>query len=124
MTAFADEVFYKNEYLCGKEAVINTAFNFYSKQATQHIRQQTFGNINEDEEIPYIVKECCCAVAEILFTYNNSNTVSGITSEKVGDMSVSYENTAERITNLNKNIKSCIAMHLSGTGLLYRGAYD
>ena len=122
MTAYADNSYYE-EYLCGKEAVINTAFDFYAKKATQHIRQHTFNNIDEND-IPTCVKECCCAVAEILFTYNNSNTVSGITSEKVGDMSVSYENTAERITNLNKNIKSCIAMHLSGTGLLYRGAYD
>lgn len=120
MTAYADNSYYE-EYLCGKEAVINTAFNFYSKQATQHIRQQTFGNINEDEEIPYIVKECCCAVAELLYNYDNSEVKQGLTSEKVGDISRSYENTSERITTLHKNIKSCIFLYLGDTGLLYRG---
>ena len=120
MTAFADEVFYKNEYLCGKEAVINTAFDFYAKKATQHIRQHTFNNIDEND-IPTCVKECCCAVAELLYNYDNSEVKQGLTSEKVGDISRSYENTSERITTLHKNIKSCIFLYLGDTGLLYRG---
>ena len=120
MTAFADEVFYKNEYLCGKEAVINTAFNFYSKQATQHIRQQTFGNINEDEEIPLCVKMCCCDVAELLYKAEH-NDHSGVTSEKVGDLSVSYESADSQGQALLKNIRSAIYLWLSGTDLLYRG---
>ena len=31
---YADEEYYKNEYLCGKEAVINAAFDFYARSAT------------------------------------------------------------------------------------------
>ena len=91
MTAFADYDFYTKEYLFGKKAVIDTAsFDFYAKKATQYIRQQTFGNINEDTEIPNCVKMCCCDIAELLYNAD-SNEHSTITSEKVGDLSVSYE---------------------------------
>ncbi|MGN1138364.1 MAG: hypothetical protein ACI4RM_02870 [Ruminococcus sp.] len=121
MTAFADFDFYTKEYLCDKKAVIDTAsFDFYAKQATQYIRQQTFGNINEDAEIPNCVKMCCCEIAELLYK-SADNERSGITSEKVGDLSVSYESAESQGQALSKNIKSAIYLWLSGTGLLYRG---
>lgn len=121
MTAFADYNFYTKEYLCGRKAVIDTAsFCFYAKQATQYIRRQTFGNINEDEEIPYCVKMCCCDVAELIYKSNN-NDHSGITSEKVGDLSVSYESAESQGQVLSKNIRSAIYLWLADTDLLYRG---
>lgn len=120
MTAYADYNFYKKEFLCGKKAVIDTAFNFYAKQATGYIRQQTFGNINEEEEIPLCVKMCCCDVAELLYKAEH-NDHSGVTSEKVGDLSVSYESADSQGQALLKNIRSAIYLWLSGTDLLYRG---
>ena len=38
---YADENFYTESYLCGKEAVINTAFDFYARKATAHIKPRT-----------------------------------------------------------------------------------
>lgn len=121
MTAFADYDFYTKEYLFGKKAVIDTAsFDFYANKATQYIRQQTFGNINEDTEIPNCVKMCCCEIAELLYNADK-NGHSTITSEKVGDLSVSYESAESQGQALSKNIKSAIYLWLSGTDLLYRG---
>ena len=62
---YADENFYTESYLCGKEAVINTAFDFYSRKASTVIRTFTGNNIDENN-IPEYVKMCCCEVAESL----------------------------------------------------------
>lgn len=119
MTVYADEKFYKNEYLCGRKAVIDTAFDFYARQATTKIKQYTFDNIDETN-IPDGVKMCCCEVAELL--YKTENTAhGGISSEKVGDQSVSYESTDIQTQNLRKNIKSSVYSWLAESGLLYRG---
>ena len=59
---YADFDFYTSEYLCGKEAVIDTAsFNFYARKATQKIKQYTFDIVPKD--VPQCVKMCCCEVA-------------------------------------------------------------
>ncbi len=123
MTTYADKEFYTNEYLCGKKAVISTAFYFYARRATQEIRRFTGSNI-EESDIPECVKMCCCEIAELLYNYENSGSCSaaqGISSESVGDMSVSYENSEARYKALSGKIKSVVYSWLTGTGLLYRG---
>ena len=65
---YADENFYTESYLCGKEAVINIAFDFYSRKASTVIRTFTGNNIDENN-IPECVKMCCCEVAESFFRY-------------------------------------------------------
>lgn len=123
MTAYADEAFYKDEYLCGKEAVINAAFYFYARRATQEIRRFTGSNV-EESDIPECVKMCCCEVAELLYNAESTESGSaaqGISSESVGDMSVSYESAETRHQALMNNIKSVVYSWLAGTGLLYRG---
>lgn len=120
MTVYADYDCYINEYLCGKEAVIDTAsFDFYARQATQKIKQYTFDNVPEN--IPYSVKMCCCEIAELIFNDEKKSNRTGITSAKVGDESYSYESTESQRQLLSKNIKSAIYSWLSDTGLLYRG---
>ena len=59
---YADEEYYKNEYLCGKEAVINAAFDFYARSATAEIKRFTGRNVDEDN-IPDCVKNCCCELS-------------------------------------------------------------
>ncbi len=121
MTVYADNDFYTSEYLSGKKAVIDTAsFDFYARKATQVIKKYTFGNVDETD-IPECVKLCCCEVAELLFTTYNSSASKGITSEKVGDISVSYEGTDSQGQALSKNIRSVVRSWFADTGLLYRG---
>lgn len=120
MTVYADKEFYKNEYLCGRKAVIDTAFEFYARQATQKIKSYTFDNIDETN-IPDCVRMCCCDVAELIFKFDKSSKHNGISSESVGDQSVSYESTDSQMQTLHKNIKSVVYSWLAETGLMYRG---
>lgn len=120
MTVYADENFYKTKYLCGRKAVIDTAFNFYGRKATQIINNYCGENVDveiaEDK-----IKLCCCELAELLYNNEQSGSQCGILSETVGDMSVSYENTEITKQILQKNIKSVVYSYLADTGLLYRG---
>lgn len=120
MTAFADENFYKYEYLCGRKAVIDTAFNFYARKATQIIKNYCGEDV--DVEIAYYkVKLCCCELAELFYKDEHSGGQNGISSESVGDMSVSYENAESTKQLLQKDIRSVVYSYLADTGLLYRG---
>lgn len=122
MTVFADYEYYIGQYLQGRKATIETAFNYYARKATQEIKQFTLDNVNE-ESIPKCVRLCCCEVAELLYRYDNSGFAGGVTSEKVGDVSRSYESTDSQRQALSKNIRSVVYSWLSGTGFLYRGVY-
>lgn len=103
-------------YLSGREAVINAAsFDFYARKATQLINQQTFGNISE---ITDYITDCCCEVAESFYKQDNDK---GITSEKVGNYSVSK--TVKSGADYNSDRTGIIREYLLDTGLLYKGVY-
>ena len=121
---YADENFYTQSYLCGKEVVITTAFDFYSRKASTVIRTFTGNNIDENN-IPECVRMCCCELAEMLFRYEkllNGNT-TGMTSQHIGDLSVNYESSENLRKSQSDEIRQIIYRRLSGTGLLYRGVY-
>lgn len=119
---YADESYYTNEYLCGKEAVINAAFDFYARAATAEIKQFTGRNVDEGN-IPPCVKNCCCELAETIYTHEKTAAdISGKSSESVGGWSVSYENREQSETIYRNTITDCVYKWLSGTGLLFAGA--
>lgn len=121
MINYADETFYNSNYLCGKQAVITVAFDYYARQATQIIRQYTFDRIDTDN-ITEEVKMCCCDIAELIFNAEQADSKSGgVTSATVGDVSESYESAESRQQLLLQKINTAIKTWLSGTGLLYRG---
>ena len=121
---YADENFYTQSYLCGKEAVITTAFDFYSRKASTVIRTFIGNNIDENN-IPECVRMCCCEIAETLFRYEKllSGNTSGMTSQRIGDLSVNYESAENLRKSQSDEIRQIIYRWLSGTGLLYRGVY-
>lgn len=118
---YADELYYQTEYLCGKKAVIDTAFDFYARAATVEIKRFTGRNIDEGN-IPDCVKNCCCELAELIYTHEKSTVdTSGKTSESVGGWSVSYESREQAKAVYNSAAADCIYKWLSGTGLLFTG---
>ncbi len=120
MTAFADHTFYVQDYLCGRAAVIDSGvFPFYANKATAVIRQFTLGNIGDD--VPACVKSCCCELAELIYSAEHGKAAQGIASEKVGDVSISYENADSLRQALPKQMKSAVYAWLADTGLLRRG---
>ena len=45
---YADETYYKGDYLAGKKAVITAAYTYYFREASRILDAVTFGNIKED----------------------------------------------------------------------------
>lgn len=120
MIPFASEEDYK-EYLSGRKAVITAAFAFYSRQASQIIKQYTFDNIDESD-IPDEVKMCCCELAEMIYRDERSEQKNGgISSESVQGWSRSYEDTESRKSALANAQRDCIYKWLGNSGLLYSG---
>lgn len=111
--------FYKDEYLLGREEVIDVAsFPFYERQARKEIERYTLGKTSEEEEF----KMCICEVAERLFiAEENTATTQGIASEKTGDHSISYVNVTDINVSRANEIKQVVHKWLANTGLLYRG---
>ena len=120
MLIYADEDYYKKEYLQGKAAVITAAFPYYSREASQVIKKYVFDNI-DDEDIPEEVRMCCCEIAELAYKRDQSAQSDGVSSESVQGWSKSYESTESRRNAFDKAVRECIYNWLSSTGLLYRG---
>lgn len=120
MTAYADYSFYENKYLGGKAAVIpQEEFLYYARKAGNCLRRYTFGNIGEN--VPEAVRLCCCELAEAVFFAETSPAARGVSSERVGDIAVTYENGGDRRQGLPAAVKDIIYAWLGDTGLLYRG---
>lgn len=118
---YADEEFYKSEYLAGRKAVITTAFPYYARSATQYIKQFTGRNVDENN-VPECVKMCCCEIAELIYRDERTEAENGgISSESVQGWSQSYESTETRKTALSSAQRACVYKWLSGTGLLFSG---
>lgn len=120
MVIYADENFYKKEYLQGKAAAITAAFPYYFREASQVIKKYVFDNI-DDENPPEEVRMCCCEIAELAYKRDQSAQSDGVSSESVQGWSKSYESTESRRNAFDKAVRECIYKWLSGTGLLYRG---
>ncbi len=117
MENYADFEYYTNTY---KGAVLDTAsFDTYARKATQMIKLHTFNRIKEDN-IPDEAKMCCCELAETIYKHEKENA-GNITSEKVGEYSVSYVDKEKAEAIFQGKCTSIIYNWLATTGLLYRG---
>lgn len=120
MTVYADYNFYTSSYVTEGEPLISSAFfDVYAAKASAYINQYTFGNIGDS--VPAAVKFCCCDLAEVLFKLDYGKQGEGITSEKIGDITVNYASADSQRQALPQTIKSVVYAWLADTGLLYRG---
>lgn len=117
---FTDYSYYLNDYLCGTSALLDEkSCSFWLRKAQQRITQYTHGNIDESA-VPDCVKLCCCELAEYLFKAEKSRPQTGVSSESVGDVSVSYkQEDFSRI--LSRDVREIIYRYLADTGLLFGG---
>lgn len=116
---YADYDFYTAEFLGNK--IPEKDFKYYALRASEELDSRTFGRIGE---ITTDIKKACCGVAEVLYSegISRSNSEKGISSESVGNYSVSYSgSSAENDKTVKKRIKSEIEKYLGNTGLLYGG---
>lgn len=113
-----NHTFYTDKYLSGKEAALDAAsFPYWERKASGVVRKYTFGNINENMDIPEAVQMCVCEVAELL--YKQENTGRGLTSERVGEYSVTYKAQ----TAPEREVEQYLTVNnwLANTGLMYCG---
>lgn len=129
---YADYEYYTGEYLLGRGAELPWGeFLFWEKQARREIDIRTFDRIKTLDEVPEAVKDCVCAVAEILYS---ADKISRAASESgaAGPL-VSYSNDGESGTfatdtgsiytesGKRAEISRLIRKYLGHTGLLYAG---
>lgn len=123
--------YYNDEY---QGRVFKDAFTFDTccMEASRIIGRQTLNKVfNQEYQSLDIVKSCACKVAELVYKdmLINENIINNngkeISSEKVGEYSISYANnsndsrTSEK--SIEKQINSVIQSYLCTTNLLYRG---
>ena len=122
---YADEKYYTEKYLLGRKPVISSGFPFYARQASQVIDQHTFGRLKYVQDVPELVKMCCCELAEEEFRREKQQRDSGgKTAEKIGTYSVSLE---RRVIWLRHHDWACGISSKSGwriPGCVIRGWID
>ncbi len=118
MTNYADYAYYTGTY--GGAVIDAASFDLHARKATQIIKQYTFGNIVETS-LPDEIKMCCCELAEAFLKHDLEKVKGNITSEKVGECSVSYMDKEKAEINFKSECYEIIYRWLAMTGLLYRG---
>lgn len=92
---YADYAYYESGYLLGKApAVPEDVFQYWEKQARAEIDALTFGRLQKNISlVPEGVKDCTCAVAELLYKAN-SISEKALQEGAAGPLS-SYSNDGE-----------------------------
>lgn len=129
---YADYDYYTEKYLLGKSPAIPAGdFLFWEKQAREEIDRHTFGRLIADPGlISEKVKDCSCALAELLYRANS--VAQQALNEGAAGPLASYSNDGESGTfDLKESIytesgkraeaKRLIYKYLGNTGLLYSG---
>ena len=120
MTVYADDRYYSVNYRGDTARLIPIElFDIYARKASAYINQYTFGNIGEN--VSDAVRSCCCELAEAIYQLDSGAAAQGVVSEKVGDISRSYESGEARRQSLPATVRSIVYSWLADTGLLFRG---
>lgn len=125
ITALTKWTYYDGTYktAMGTTTVPEAEFNRYAIKSSNMIRKYTFGNIDESQTIPDEVQYCCCELSENMYAcaVRDADSSNNVTSEKVGELSVTY---ADRVNTEAIDMKAqqgIIYTWLADTGLLYCG---
>lgn len=108
----ADYTYYTQEY--GGKTIAEADFTRHARAASAYVNAITFGRAEKSGLD--CVKDAVCAAAEI---YHEADKRAGITSENNDGYSVTFASAADTASRVGDIVRT----YLSGTGLLYRGAY-
>lgn len=118
--AYIDYDFYKNHSV---SPIDENAFSLYELDAEYYLKEKTLGKSDSynGEEL----KLATCKVVDSLYKYDNDETYikadKGITSEKVGEYSVSYGGSSDLESKKANELNNILIKYLALTGLLYKG---
>lgn len=131
MDKYVDYNWYSDNYLLGRDPVIpENIFDYYATIASAEVKNVV--TIGTDMTNPIDeVKAATCEVAEVLCQMDGKSNQDegavtvpvGVSSEKVGEYSVSYagNNFTDKAAEKRYRVHSAMAKWLGVTGLLYRG---
>ena len=110
-----DYSFYLNDYLAGRSPLIpDEDFTICARSANKRL-ERYIGAVPETEE----AKLCVCELAELI--YSDGQVGRAVTSERTGDLSVTYESAEARAKSLTTALRECVYRYFADSGLLYRG---
>ena len=116
---YVDFGYYSETYF-GKK-IPEDSFPEFEKKAEAVLHMITFDRVKRLPEIPDIIKDAICAMAET--AYQENKKTPGVKSENIDGFSVTYANSGNT-TGVNGMIKAMYesaAIYLVNTGLLYKG---
>lgn len=115
--AYADYSYYLNTFKGG--SVSADKFDYLAERASDFMDMITFDRLKSQDFSEYEdkIKKCCCALAENIFSYENSSADKN--SETIGEYSVTYNHKSD--SDNYRNMKSTAFRYLANTGLMYRG---
>ena len=119
---YADYAFYTTEYK--GSAIPDTAFEAIERGASAYINYITHNRINEIELPEWVmkrVKMATCAVAEICYKQTTDEEIPTVSSESVGNHSISYSVSKKGFDERQREKFVNAKTYLHGTGLMYGG---
>jgi hypothetical protein len=127
MAAYADFTYYGGTFL--GTAIASADFPRLALRASAVIDQVTFDQaaavVLADTETAVIdkIQMAVCAVAEEIQVQESNGGIDGITSERVGNQSVSYGSNSKAALSNEQKQQRAAKLYLASTGLMYRGVY-
>lgn len=133
LDAFTDMNFYTNEFM--GDTLSSSNGDKYLRRASIKINDLTFNraslvqkSVISDENVSdevrdewLLIQECCCELAEFLYSQNDSaNDGFSKKSESVDGWSVSYATGIESRSYINNEVRNIIEEYLGNTGLMCR----
>lgn len=115
---YVDFDYYSESY--GGSLISSADFGYYERKAESYINAVTFGRVSADS-LTDDIKDAVCDVSEMFFRAGKNPSANGITSEKIGDYSVSYGGVTSGNPEFKSLLYAAVKLRLGNTGLLYRG---
>lgn len=117
--AYVTYAVYVNEF---KGSIVSADnFDYFAERASDFLDLITFNRLKNKDYSEYmkVIQNCCCALAEIIYRYEQSGNSDGIASETIGSYSVKYAEESEK--KHSAKMISTARQYLAHTGLMYRG---
>ena len=105
---YADYEFYITVY-AGQKIPAETFF-YYASRASDYIDSLNISSGASEEKLA----KACCAAAEVYYAEDDSS--QHISSEKVGDYSVSYSASSSQTAVLSNKLKDAVMMYFKSVG--------
>lgn len=119
MTVYADFTYYVTTY--AGTAVPESDFPRLARKASAVLDQLTYGRAATDTEYPSQIKDAVCAIAEEMYSIENSDGSEYVTSESQGQYSVSYaQDAVESRTDMQRYFDAA-NVWLANTFLMFGG---